>query len=336
MSTATGQRISSSGRQHAQRRMSRARGERVQWPAGEGPKVFVCLRPETPDADEILSAVVDFGASVVGFVPGFSEYLAAPEAAESSMAGNFSRRQRQSSDGQRASPNYPPGMREPPIDDAPLVEALAGGDAEAALELYRRHCQPILRFALAMTDSRAAAEDIVHDTFVELLQRPGNYDQERGSLRAFLYGIARHRIAKSVRGALTVPPDPDRDEDSHGGLAAGTPAELTAPAGTPEDQAERSQDIERLRAAIRALPLVYREVIAWCDLEEVPYATVADILDCPIGTVRSRLHRARGLLAEAFRPLRQHGDARDPDAGIPDAPVPNCTRLGGVLGGGST
>ena len=246
------------------------------------------------------------------------------------IRGNFSRGERQSSNGQRANPNHPHRMSESPTDDVSLIEALAGGDAAAARELYRRHCHPILRFALAMTDSRAAAEDIVHDTFVELLQRPGNYDPERGSLRAFLYGIARHRIAKSVRAAVIAPPDAGPDED-----AAGKPAELAASVCTPEDQAERSQDIERLRAAISALPLLYREVIAWCDLEEVPYATVADILDCPIGTVRSRLHRARGLLAVAFRTPRQPEEARDPDAGTQDAPVPNCTRLDGVLGGGS-
>jgi RNA polymerase sigma-70 factor (ECF subfamily) len=227
-------------------------------------------------------------------------------------------------------------MSESLTDDVSLVEALAGGDAQAARELYRRHCHPILRFALAMTGSRATAEDIVHDTFVELLQRPGNYDPERGSLRAFLYGIARHRIAKSVRPAVIAPPDESPDEDAAGRPAAGKPAELAASAGTPEDQAERSQDIERLRAAISALPLLYREVIAWCDLEEVPYATVADILDCPIGTVRSRLHRARGLLAVAFHTPRQREEARDPaDAGTQGTPVPNCTRLGGVLGGGS-
>jgi len=226
-------------------------------------------------------------------------------------------------------------MSESPTDDVSLIEALAGGDAEAARELYRRHCHPILRFALAMTDCRAAAEDVVHDTFVELLQRPGNYDPGRGSLRAFLYGIARHRIARSARTAVIAPPDGGPDVDAPGSLAAGKPAELAASAGTPEDQAERSQDIERLRAAINALPLLYREVIAWCDLEEVPYATVADILDCPIGTVRSRLHRARGLLAVAFRTPRQREEARDPDAVTQGVLVPNCTRLDGVLGGGS-
>jgi RNA polymerase sigma-70 factor (ECF subfamily) len=226
-------------------------------------------------------------------------------------------------------------MSESPLDDALLVEALAAGDAAAARELYHRHCQPILRFALAVTNSRPAAEDIVHDTFVELLQRPGNFDPERGSLRAFLYGIARHRIAKSMRGAVIASPDPGRDGDADSRLAAGEPVELAAPTDTPEDQAEHSQDIERLRAAVRALPLVYREVIAWCDLEEVPYATVADILDCPIGTVRSRLHRARAQLAEAFRSLRRPENARDPGAGTEEASAQDCAPLDGVLGGGS-
>src|SRR5262249_30182722 len=149
------------------------------------------------------------------------------------IAGNFSRRQRQSSDGQRAHPDHPPRMSEPPMDDASLVEALAGGNVEAARELYRRHCQPILRFAVAMTDSRAAAEDMVHDTFVELLQRPGNYDPERGSLRAFLYGIARHRIARSTRTAAIALADSVDGQDEHGRIAAGKPAEPAAPAVTP-------------------------------------------------------------------------------------------------------
>lgn len=107
--------------------------------------------------------------------------------------------------------------------------------------------------------------------------------------------------------------------------------DLESPAGTPEEQAERAQDIERLRGAITALPLAYRDVIAWCDLEELPYATVADILDCPIGTVRSRLHRARALLAAAFQPPRQRGA----DGCDPDAPVSRCTSFDGLLGGGS-
>lgn len=172
-------------------------------------------------------------------------------------------------------------------DDASLVCSLAGGNAEAAHELYRRHCRAILRFALVLTDDLATAEDIVHDTFIELLFRPGNYQPARGSLRAYLYGISRHLIAKRLRATALVVAEPD----ASGELAM-----------RPEDETERAQYIERVRAAIRTLPLSYREVIAWCDLEEVPYATVADILGCPIGTVRSRLHRARALLADMLAP----------------------------------
>ena len=224
-------------------------------------------------------------------------------------------------------------------DDASLADALAAGDGEAARELYRRHCHAILRFAVAMTNNRATAEDIVHDTFVELLHRPRNYDPGRGSVRAFLYGIARHRIAKSTRRAAPVPADLD-DHDAHSHRAvASEPPELAAAdlAGTPEDQIERAQEIKFLRAAIRALPLVYREVIAWCDLEDVPYATVADILHCPVGTVRSRLHRARALLAETYQSLRnQCENPRGPDRATADSAAQPCTPLTAALKSGST
>jgi RNA polymerase sigma-70 factor (ECF subfamily) len=233
-------------------------------------------------------------------------------------------------------------MSQCPIDDASLADATAHGDADAARELYRRHCHAILRFAMAMTNNRTAAEDIVHDTFVELLHRPRNYDPARGSIRAFLYGIARHRIANWARRAA--PPPPEAEDDVQLSEVTAEPAELAAAtqAGTledptPEDQTERAQELELLRMAIGALPLAYREVIAWCDLKEVPYALVADILGCPIGTVRSRLHRARTLLAETFRSLQRRGPAapREPDQDITDCTVRPGTDLTATLKGGA-
>jgi RNA polymerase sigma-70 factor (ECF subfamily) len=193
------------------------------------------------------------------------------------------------------------------VDDASLVASLAGGNAEAAAhELYRRHCGPILRFALALTDNLATAEDIVHDTFIELLYQPRNYDCARGSVRAYLYGIARHLTAKRLRSAGLVPAEPEA-VDEQGDADPGVLAEL------PEDKTQRTQDIERVRAAIGTLPLSYREVIAWCDLEELPYATVAGMLGCPVGTVRSRLHRARARLAEALAPPHPAPEASGAD-----------------------
>lgn len=226
-------------------------------------------------------------------------------------------------------------MSEAVTDDAALVEALAGGNSQAARELYRRHCHPIMRFAMAMTGSRAAAEDIVHDTFVELLYRPGAYDSSRGSLRAFLYGIARHRIARSLRGAVIVPASGSSvDEEARVRPTLCEAPELAATGGTPDELAELAQDIEHLRTAIQALPLAYREVLVWYDLEGLPYATIAEMLDCPIGTVRSRLHRARALLFAAFRPLPESAVGCEPDSSKGDSSVPSCTSLDSVLGGG--
>jgi RNA polymerase sigma-70 factor, ECF subfamily len=227
-------------------------------------------------------------------------------------------------------------MTEAVTEDAALAEALVGGNIQAARELYRRHRHPIMRFAMAMIGNRAAAEDVVHDTFVELLHRPGAYNSSRGSMRAFLYGIARHRIAKSLRGPGVVPASGlTLDEEVQARPAICETPELAAVGGTPDELAEHAQDIECLRTAIKALPLRYREVLVWYDLEQLPYATIADMLDCPIGTVRSRLHRARALLFAALRSQPQSTAEPEPDSCQNASSVPSCTYRDSVLGGGS-
>jgi RNA polymerase sigma factor (sigma-70 family) len=169
-------------------------------------------------------------------------------------------------------------------DDDGLVAAVRLGDAGAARVVYQRHGAAVLRFARAMTRTRALAEDIVHDTFVQFLARPDRYDSERGPLVAYLLGIARMRVRRELQSTPA----------SSG--AADAPA-LEEAGASLEDAAAQAEVIDRVRSAILALPLRHREVITLCDLQELPYTIVADVLDCPVGTVRSRLHRARALLA---------------------------------------
>jgi RNA polymerase sigma-70 factor (ECF subfamily) len=187
-------------------------------------------------------------------------------------------------------------------DDAQLVARLRHGDVGAARELYERHGAALLRFGMAMSNCRQTAEDIVHDTFVELLRHPSRFDPARGPVLAFLFGIARHRMARITRVALRDADGPADlpellDDDSTGELSGPGPVANALAAEDTADALDRLQSIERVRAAVFDLPRVHREVIALCDLEELPYATVATILGCPIGTVRSRLSRARALLA---------------------------------------
>jgi RNA polymerase sigma-70 factor, ECF subfamily len=178
-----------------------------------------------------------------------------------------------------------------PPDDGVLMSRLCRGDANAAQVLYDRHGAALLRFALAMTHNRETAEDVLHDVFVELLRRPNRFDPGFGSLHSYLYGMVRNRVMRVLRSGHRHESNFDAvDTDSLDGHAL-----IFQP--TAEDGAARIQAIEQVRAALLELPMQAREVIALCDLSELPYDTVAAILDCPIGTVRSRLHRARTSLA---------------------------------------
>jgi RNA polymerase sigma-70 factor (ECF subfamily) len=196
-------------------------------------------------------------------------------------------------------------------EDAHLVARLRRGDGAAARELYQRHGAALLRFGLAMSNCRQTAEDIVHDTFVEILRHPVRFDPARGSVIAYLFGIARHRMSRVARISMRDVGTPLAGADGE----AFSPDDAITLASSLDagDELDRSRDIERVRTAVFDLPRVHREVIALCDLEELSYATVASILGCPIGTVRSRLSRARALLATRLERMEAPEEDEEPE-----------------------
>jgi RNA polymerase sigma-70 factor (ECF subfamily) len=179
-----------------------------------------------------------------------------------------------------------------------LLERLAAGDEEAFRELYRRHQRPLYRYALHMTGRPEAAEEVVQEAFMVLIREVGKFDPQRGELAAFLFGIARnhvHRLLDTEGRYQGLP------EDGLDGLARrGFPA--VAPQGADlADGLFRAELTEQVRRAVLSLPERYREVVTLCDLEEMEYGQAAAMLHCPVGTVRSRLNRAREMLAEKLR-----------------------------------
>jgi RNA polymerase sigma-70 factor, ECF subfamily len=176
------------------------------------------------------------------------------------------------------------------VDDLRLLERLRGGDERAFAELFARHRAAIYRYALHMGGA-AAADDIVQEVFLALLQQVDRYDAGRASLQRYLLGIARRQALRRF-----TPPAMDRwpDDDSA--------ATVASSGDNPFEALSRAEIAERVRAAIAALPAVYREAVVLCDLNELDYAAAAVIMACPIGTVRSRLHRARALLAGRLAP----------------------------------
>jgi RNA polymerase sigma-70 factor (ECF subfamily) len=181
--------------------------------------------------------------------------------------------------------------------DDELLIRLRNGDEQAFAALYRRRQGSIYRFAQHMSGSASAAEDITQEVFLALLREECGYDHERGTLSGYLFGIARKLVLRNLeRGRSDVPLEAETDDAA--------PREL-AVIDDPLAGLTRHEAMEALRRAVQALPRRYREVVVLCDLEELDYADAAVALGCPIGTVRSRMHRARALLLEKLNQDRK-------------------------------
>jgi RNA polymerase sigma-70 factor (ECF subfamily) len=167
--------------------------------------------------------------------------------------------------------------------DDNLLQRLAEGDEEAFTILYRRWQGPIFRFGLRMSGSPAVAEDVTQEVFMALIAGSGNYDAARGSLPSYLFGIARNQVLRRLEKERPYVPMPEGEDDG------------AAPGSVLEDVA-RGERVRRVREAVLALPPHYREVVVLFDLQLLTYQETADALGCAVGTVRSRLHRARALL----------------------------------------
>ena len=187
------------------------------------------------------------------------------------------------------------------MDDIGLLQRAGRGDADAFSRLFARFQGPIFRYAAHMC-GRAAADDVVQETFLAVLRQNGRYDANRGTVGNYLFGIARHCVFARLSPRELTGFDVESDD-------AGGPSRTTGGADLLESLT-RAETIDAVREAVAALPAVYREVIVLCELQEMSYVSAAAIIECPIGTVRSRLHRARALLATKLSAVAPPAAAR--------------------------
>lgn len=188
------------------------------------------------------------------------------------------------------------------FSDVDLLRRMMAGEEDAFAELYKRRQAGVYRFALQMSGSPEIAEDVTQEVFMVLMRTADRFDPERGSLAAYLYGIARNYVLRRLEQDRAFIPIMDSIEE---GTAPGMIAE-----GDPLDDLTRGETIQSLRDSILTLPPHYREVIVLCELHEMSYLEAASVVGCAVGTVRSRLHRARGLLLERLRAARERSSVR--------------------------
>jgi RNA polymerase sigma-70 factor (ECF subfamily) len=181
------------------------------------------------------------------------------------------------------------GRRSGEQSDAELHQAALKGSGEAMAMLYRRHGGLVYRFTLRMSRDEAIAQEVTQEVFLALLRRLDRFDAEKAALATWLCGIARRQLWKHL------------ERLSYSGAEDEGAPEAESLDDSPVTWLIRQEAVAAVRQGLEELALPLREVIVLCELEEMSYEQAAFVLEVPIGTVRSRLHRAKARLAAVMR-----------------------------------
>jgi RNA polymerase sigma-70 factor (ECF subfamily) len=180
--------------------------------------------------------------------------------------------------------------------DECLLGRARRGDEAALVALYERHHAVVFRFAFRLLDSRAAAEDVVHDCFLDLVREPArasgaDFDPKRGTLRNYLYGMARHRAHGLFRRA-------SREEE----FDEASDERRADESCEPLEQLLDKELSAVVRRAVSSLPVAQRESLILFEYEELSLAEIALIVGADVNAVKARLWRARQSLKKTLAP----------------------------------
>jgi RNA polymerase sigma-70 factor (ECF subfamily) len=177
--------------------------------------------------------------------------------------------------------------------DAELIRLVAGGDRPAFEELHRRYARSVLGIALRRIGDRGRAEDVTQETFTSVWRAAGRFDPSRGAATSWIFTVARNAIIDGLRRR----PEPAVDDAP----------ELVAPEPGPADAAEAEWLSWRVHRALEALPEQERTLIELAYWSGMSQSEIADFLNVPLGTVKTRTRAALGHLADELGDeLREH------------------------------
>src|SRR5881392_1063070 len=183
----------------------------------------------------------------------------------------------------RESATREPFVDDPAVSDSDLIRRVARRDANAFEALYRRYARPVFGLALRRLGERMRAEDAVQETFASIWRSARTYKPERGPGAPWLYAVARNAIVDRSRGRSEPP---------------GEGPELPSDEPSPAERAETSYTAWRVHRALETLGPNEREVIELAYYGGLSQSEVADYLNIPLGTVKTRTRSGLGHLAD--------------------------------------
>src|SRR4051812_16574780 len=183
-------------------------------------------------------------------------------------------------------------------NDHELMIAVRAGEIRRLGELFERYHKPLYGFFVRLTNQTAASEDLVQIVFYRILKYRHTYRDE-GKFSAWIYHLARKVAADHFRKHASTP-------------VATDPADLVEHADSgpqPSEQAAASEDVSLLRTALAHLPVVDREVLVLSRIQRLEHKEVARLLDCSVGAVKVRAHRALKDLRDIYFKIRKEKTA---------------------------
>ena len=182
-----------------------------------------------------------------------------------------------------------------PAHDLTLLTEMRHGSAGAFEQLYLRHQGPLYRFAVLRCGSAETAADIVQEIFLALLNNSLKFDPTRGVLQGFLFGVARNLVMKQHDAARRYP------RINHTASTDEPVDDIADSAAGPLERLLASEAADGVRNALQQLAPHYRDVVILYEMHDLSYVEIAQICNIDIGTVRSRLSRARARLVELLQ-----------------------------------
>src|SRR4051812_28189338 len=206
--------------------------------------------------------------------------------------------------GSTASSVTPPPGREGPTDEQYLARYRTG-DKPSFAHLVTRYQRELFHFLVRFLGDRAAAEDVFQETFLQVHQSADQFDPSR-RFRPWLFTIAANKARDLIRSQARRPTNPLQASINPGDDDSGEfRALMSSVEDTPDEPMQRAELQQSVQKAVASMPEHLREILLLSYFHQFPYKQISDILEIPLGTVKSRLHAAVAHFADRWKAMNQ-------------------------------